>query len=339
MVVNCTQCARGVVTDAYAAGRALKDAGVVPGFDLTLEAAIAKLSWLLGQEGYTPSRVREEMQRSLRGELTAPRDERFSAFDRTLVAKVARVLTTSDVFTDEEGRQLGGSFGPIMACSAAARGDVEELRMLLASGLKLSDMVDYDGRTAMHLAACNGRAEVLQFLLGSGMPAAPVDRWGGTPLSDAVEHGHETCASMLKGAGASLDQSGSDQRGSKRLFELAAKGDATHVRRMLAHGTSPNVCDYDRRTPLHVAAAEGHSAVAAALLDFGADAYARDRWNLTPADDAIKHGDPSLISLLRSPRTPARTPDSKRGEDGSGSSSAANRAASPAEQLTESASF
>ena len=69
VIVNVTQCLRGRVSPSYAAGRALLDAGVVPGADMTPEAALAKLAFLLGQ-GLPVDEVRALAARSLRGELT-----------------------------------------------------------------------------------------------------------------------------------------------------------------------------------------------------------------------------------------------------------------------------
>ena len=70
VVVDCTQCLRGTVAlGAYATGAALLRAGVIPGFDLTAEAALAKLVYLLSSER-RPHEVRELMQRNLCGELT-----------------------------------------------------------------------------------------------------------------------------------------------------------------------------------------------------------------------------------------------------------------------------
>ena len=44
---------------------------------------------------------------------------------------------------------------------------------------------DYDARTALHLAASEGHAEVVTFLLAHGVQSNPTDRWGNTPLDDA----------------------------------------------------------------------------------------------------------------------------------------------------------
>jgi L-asparaginase len=72
VIVDCTQCLRGTVAPgAYATGSALLRAGVIPGFDLTAEAALTKLVYLLSTPR-RPDEVRDLMQRSLCGELTAP---------------------------------------------------------------------------------------------------------------------------------------------------------------------------------------------------------------------------------------------------------------------------
>ncbi len=70
VIVDCTQCLSGTVDlHEYAAGSALARAGVISGYDMTAEAALAKLYVLLGR-GYSPERVKREMQHDLRGEMT-----------------------------------------------------------------------------------------------------------------------------------------------------------------------------------------------------------------------------------------------------------------------------
>ncbi len=72
VIVDCTQCLEGGVDlGEYAAGSALARAGVISGFDMTAEAALAKLYCLFGR-GAASDEVKREMQRDLRGELTVP---------------------------------------------------------------------------------------------------------------------------------------------------------------------------------------------------------------------------------------------------------------------------
>lgn len=70
VVVNLTQCISGKVNmGGYATGNALAMAGVISGMDLTVEATLTKLHFLLSQN-LSSSEVRRLMQVNLRGELT-----------------------------------------------------------------------------------------------------------------------------------------------------------------------------------------------------------------------------------------------------------------------------
>jgi hyperpolarization activated cyclic nucleotide-gated potassium channel 4 len=49
------------------------------------------------------------------------------------------------------------------------------------------------------------------------------------------------------------------------------------MRRTLAYGTNPNCRDYDHRTPLHIATAEGLCLIAKMLVEAGASVFTTDR--------------------------------------------------------------
>jgi L-asparaginase len=70
VVVNVTQCASGSVDmSRYESGKALKDVGVLSGYDITTEAAVAKLMFLFGH-GLDRKEVKTYMKISLAGEAT-----------------------------------------------------------------------------------------------------------------------------------------------------------------------------------------------------------------------------------------------------------------------------
>ena len=70
VVVNCSQCIQGTVNmDGYATGVALSKCGVVGGGDMTLEATLTKLHYLLSKD-LPQAEVCRLLQENLRGELT-----------------------------------------------------------------------------------------------------------------------------------------------------------------------------------------------------------------------------------------------------------------------------
>lgn len=70
VIVNCTQCLRGTVNmEGYATGNALRQAGVISGYDMTQEAALTKLFYLFSRE-LPVTQIKTLMETDLRGELT-----------------------------------------------------------------------------------------------------------------------------------------------------------------------------------------------------------------------------------------------------------------------------
>ncbi|THU44775.1 hypothetical protein C4D60_Mb02t10900 [Musa balbisiana] len=84
-----------------------------------------------------------------------------------------------------------------------SEGDLEGIEEILASGVDVN-FRDIDGRTALHVAACQGFADVVRLLLDRGAQVGPEDRWGSTPLADAIHYNNHEVIDLLEKHGAKL---------------------------------------------------------------------------------------------------------------------------------------
>ena len=210
--------------------------------------------------------------------------------------------SSNQAFTvHEEGSEM---------CAAAASGNINCLREILELGAISVDQGDYDSRTALHLAASEGLLDTVQFLvegswsaerLPHGANLSPIDRWGGTPLDDAVRGEQRAVANYLRARGA---QSGSGH-GSKgdavMLCVAAARGDVQCLReQLLSRGISPDISDQNRRTPVHLAASEGQMAVLRFLVEeVRCNVNPIDGRQHTPLDDATREHRTEAAAYLR----------------------------------------
>ena len=70
LVVICSQCIHGkVALGTYETSNSLKQAGAISGYDITTEAAVAKLYYLLSK-GLSKEEIKTQMETNIRGELS-----------------------------------------------------------------------------------------------------------------------------------------------------------------------------------------------------------------------------------------------------------------------------
>uniref|UniRef100_A0A8C6P1P9 glutaminase n=1 Tax=Nothobranchius furzeri TaxID=105023 RepID=A0A8C6P1P9_NOTFU len=81
---------------------------------------------------------------------------------------------------------------------AAYSGDVSALRRFALSDVDMEQR-DYDFRTALHIAAAKGHEEAVFFLTEICKVNPYIkDRWGNTPLDDALQFGHDAVVAVLQ---------------------------------------------------------------------------------------------------------------------------------------------
>ena len=107
-----------------------------------------------------------------------------------------------------------------------ARGEREQAKKLCNDDIRLVNYRDYDRRTALHLAASEGRLGIVVDLLNKGARPNRADRWGGSPLDDALRHRHHAVAAELRKRGARL---GAGVDYGAQIIAAAAAGDVRAV--------------------------------------------------------------------------------------------------------------
>ncbi|EPS38466.1 hypothetical protein H072_7783 [Dactylellina haptotyla CBS 200.50] len=117
---------------------------------------------------------------------------------------------------------------------AAESGDVECTRLLLEEKYLIIDQRDRDGNSALHVAATNGRVELLDLLLAKGADIAAQNTLERTPLHAAAENGHHEFIKAI--LSHSRDVNLADRKCTTALGIASIRGDLWTVELLLQHG-------------------------------------------------------------------------------------------------------
>ena len=127
---------------------------------------------------------------------------------------------------------------------AAANGDLAKLIHLLNNNSEADvNSADYDGRTPLHLAVAEQRKVVVEYLLRNGASVSAKDRWGTTPMDEAIKAKNDVILQMLKSAperkpalkrtqnsrSSPSSSSSSEDNAKEKLLSLLAMGEKEGV--------------------------------------------------------------------------------------------------------------
>lgn len=182
-----------------------------------------------------------------------------------------------------------------MVNASVAAGDINKIDMLRTYGANLS-AVNYDLRTALHVACAEGNEEVVKHLLLNGAAVHIRDRYDRSPLTEAINHDHHEIIRLLLKCGAHLV--GSTRSLGDSLAGAAARGLIKRLESYRLAGVDLSLQDASGRTALHMAALHGHVNVVDYLLDHKVD-FCTDMLGLSVFDYAKKAINNSLTILKK----------------------------------------
>lgn len=180
------------------------------------------------------------------------------------------------------------SLSPIM--NALYHRQMDVVNELLASGVELN----------VYEAAATGQTERLRELIAADPSLVNSHAPDGfTPLGLAVFFGHPETVNALLEAGADVNLASRESMKVTPLASASAAGQLEIAKALIARGANVNARSTGDFTPLHESAASGRIEFAKLLLDHGADVNAKTSEGKTPLDYAREHHREDIVELLK----------------------------------------
>lgn len=231
------------------------------------------------------------MESNLRGELTQTNYNR-NLDEFSLIDAVARSLQIS---SPQELSQLGETLFPAMVNASVISGDTNKIDMLKSHGANLSAM-NYDHRTALHIACGEGNEKMVKHLLAYGVSVHIRDRHDRTALMEAITSDCHEIIKILVKCGAHM--TGSARAVGEQICSAAIRNGMKRIISYRLAGADLSQADASGRTALHVACLHGHQELVEYLLKSNVERDAKDLLGLMPYDYAERGGQMEIIDLL-----------------------------------------
>jgi ankyrin repeat protein/urea transporter len=211
--------------------------------------------------------------------LTVPEDHLRRYNLSLMIMKRLHIVNTffkNKSLSPQKLNQIEETLLPILLCSYTKFGFIDKIEELLDLGAN-SDIPDYDGRRPIHIASSEGNIEIVKLLtLKYHCNINVKDNYDNTPLSDALIYGHYEVAKFLYNHGGKIILC-SEILASKLCYLVYYKKNE-ELKNWLDNGVSPNIFDYDNRTPLHIANNIENTQAIEILTNYQADVNMIDRW-------------------------------------------------------------
>ncbi|KAJ7547407.1 hypothetical protein O6H91_08G084400 [Diphasiastrum complanatum] len=163
---------------------------------------------------------------------------------------------------DIEGVRVIGSSRDLLLKAAAGKGGNSVGALL--------DSHNAEGKTALHLAAMRGYADIMQLLLENPESDAEIlDKDGDTPIAFAVASGTPECLKVLISKGANVNARLKDGLGPTVAHVCAQHGQPDCMQVLLSAGADPNALDDEGETILHRSVVKRHTECAIVTLENG----------------------------------------------------------------------
>ncbi|KAM6927283.1 dynein axonemal heavy chain 12 [Xenentodon cancila] len=173
----------------------------------------------------------------------------FLAVERSLVENVSFLLQHGAQPDSQDHEQDSPLF-------VAIRSDYADMvKLLLMRGSRVNQE-GLHGRRPLHEASRLGSSELVHLLLEAGAHPDPRSHYGLTPLALAAQGGHVEVVETLLKKGADVFSQAQDE--ASILYEASASGNPAVIRLLLEYGADANVSNHTGHMPIHRVSHRGH---------------------------------------------------------------------------------
>jgi len=210
----------------------------------------------------------------------------------TLRSPIARELADFRAVVASKVDPLGALW------QAAQMGDIMAVAEALHEGADV-DAANDDGWTALHWAAHNGHEGAAGCLLDNDATIEIHDNDGWSALHHAASQGHDAVATLLINCGADIDEKAKGTFARTPLQLAAWNGHSSTILSLINNGAAINMEDEPSgMTALHYASRFNRASAVACLLEAGADVESMTRDGKAALHFAAREGNEGCVALL-----------------------------------------